>query len=197
MHRAFRSSHPAVQILFFFSVLVFGMLFFHPVFLAIAFSFAFLNSLLLRGGQALRMFFALLLPTWALVALVNTAFNHYGVTTLFTLSNGNRVTLEALLHGAAVGCMAVTAILWFSCFNAVVTSDRFLHVFGRRLPTAALLVSMTLRFIPLFIRRARQIRMSQRGIGRSGTALQNAVRTLDVLTAWSLDPRVESRVCPS
>lgn len=192
MHRAIQSCHPAVELLFFGSVLLFGMVFYHPVLLGVAFVCALADSLLLRGGQTLRLFFSLLLPTWLLVVLVNTAFNHYGVTALFTLPGGNRITLEALVHGAAVGGMVVTVFLWFSCCSAVITSDRFLHVFGRRLPTAALLVSMTLRFIPLYIRRMRVIRQAQKGVGQTGGALRSGVRTLGILTTWSLENAVET-----
>ena len=192
MLRAFCACHPAVNMLFFVIVLLFGMVFYHPVLLGIAFIGAFANGLLFCGRQTLRRFGTFLLPTWALVALVNTLFNHYGVTTLFFLPGGNRVTLEAVCHGLAVGGMAVTVFLWFTCYNAVVTSDKFLHVFGRRLPTAALLVSMTLRFLPLYTRRLRTIRTAQKGIGGASQGIRGAVHSLSILTTWSLENAVET-----
>ena len=192
MPRAFCACHPAVNMLFFAIVLLFGMMFYHPVLLGIAFAGAFVCSLLLCGRQTLRRFAAFLLPTWALVALVNTLFNHYGVTTLFFLPGGNRVTLEAVCHGLAVGGMAVTVFLWFTCYNAVVTSDKFLHGFGKRLPTTALLVSMTLRVLPLYARRLQMIRTAQRGIGGQTQGVRGAVHTLGILTTWSLENAVET-----
>ena len=191
MRRAFHGCHPAVNVLFFFVVLLFGMLFYHPVLLGIAFACAFACSVLFCGGKTLRQFGTFLLPTWLLVALVNTAFNHYGVTTLWTLPGGNRITLEAISHGLAVGGMVVTVFLWFTCYNAVVTSDKFLHVFGARLPTAALLVSMTLRFIPLCTRRLHKIRLSQKGVG-GASGIRGAIRALGILTTWSLENAIET-----
>ena len=192
MHRAFHGCHPAVNLLYFLLVLLFGMLFYHPVLLGIALICALSCSILFCGGKSLRRFFTFLLPTWVLVALVNTAFNHYGVTTLLTLPGGNRITLEAISHGLAVGGMVVTVFLWFTCYNAVVSIDKFLHVFGTRLPTAALLASMTLRFIPLFSDRMKKIRTAQKGVGGSTRGLSGAVHTLSILTTWSLENAVET-----
>ena len=191
MYRAFHSCHPAVNMLYFLIVLLFGMLFYHPVLLGIAFICAFSCSMLFCGSKTLRRFVTFLLPTWVLVALVNTLFNHYGVTTLFLLPGGNRVTLEAVCHGLAVGGMVVTVLLWFTCDNAVVTTDRFLHVFGTRLPTAALLVSMTLRFLPLYARRLQKIRAAQTGVAGAG-GVRGAVHALGILTTWSLENAVET-----
>ena len=191
-HRTFQDCHPAVNMLYFFVVLLFGMLFYHPVLLGIAFVCSFSCSVLFCGEKTLRQLVTFLLPTWVLVALINTLFNHYGVTTLFALPGGNRVTLEAICHGLAVGGMAVTVFLWFTCYNAVVTNDKFLHVFGKRLPTAALLVSMTLRFLPLYTRRFHAVQRAQQGIGVRTQGLRGAVHALGILTTWSLENAVET-----
>lgn len=191
MQTAFQSSHPTVNFLFFISVIVYGMLFWHPVLLCIAFLASLSYNLFLRGRNSAKVTVAFLLPTLVFVTLVNTLFAHYGVTVLYTLPNGNRITLEALLYGLAAGCMVVTVFLWFSCYNAVVTTDKFLYLFGKRLPTAALLISMTLRFIPLFARRLRKIEQAQKGIGNAdGNRLKNAVRSLSILVTWSLENAV-------
>ena len=171
MRSAFANSHPALNFLFFGSVVAFGMVFFHPVFLGVSFVAALLYSVRLRGRGALK-WMRFLLPTLLIVVFLGAAFNHYGVTTLFVLSNGNRVTLESIVHAFATGGMVLTVFLWFTCYDAVVTTDKFLHVFGRVFPTGALLVSMTLRFIPLLTRRMRRIFDGQKGIGYSGGKLR-------------------------
>ena len=191
MRSAFAGSHPALNFLFFASVVAFGMLFFHPALLGISFAAALSYSICLRGRGMLKTLFCFLLPTLLFVVLLGAAFNHYGITTLFTLSNGNRVTLEAIVHGFATGGMVLTVFLWFVCYNAVVTTDKFLHVFARAFPTGALLVSMTLRFVPLLTRRMRKILEAQRGIGYGGGKLRGGLHALSILITWSLENAVD------
>lgn len=191
MRSAFSKSHPVLNFLFFGSVVAFGMVFFHPVFLGISFVASLAYSVRLRGRGTLRLF-RFLMPTLLVVVFLGAAFNHYGVTTLFVLSNGNRVTLEAIVHSFATGGMVLTVFLWFTCYDAVVTSDKFLHVFGRIFPTGALLVSMTLRFIPLLTRRMRKIFEGQKGIGNgNGGKLRNSLHALSILVTWSLENAVD------
>ncbi len=190
MRSAFANSHPALNFLFFGSVVAFGMVFFHPVFLGVSFVAALLYSVRLRGRGTLRMM-RFLLPTLLVVVFIGAAFNHFGVTTLFVLSNGNRVTLESIVHAFATGGMVLTVFLWFTCYDAVVTSDKFLHVFGRVFPTGALLVSMTLRFIPLLTKRMRKIFEGQKGIGYSGGKLRGSLHALSILVTWSLENAVD------
>ncbi|MBQ7542202.1 MAG: energy-coupling factor transporter transmembrane protein EcfT [Clostridia bacterium] len=193
MRSAFAGSHPALNFLFFASVVAFGMVFFHPVFLGISFAAAFAYGVRLRGRRMLKTVFCLLLPTLLFVVLLGAAFNHYGVTTLFVLPNGNRVTLESIVHSLVTGGMVLTVFLWFVCYNAVVTTDKFLHVFGRAFPTGALLVSMTLRFLPIMRRRMQRIFEAQRGIGRGeGGRLRNGLHALSILVTWSLEGAVDT-----
>ncbi len=39
-------------------------------------------------------------------------------------------------------------IQWFSCYNKVMTSDKFIYLFGRLIPALSLILSMALRFVP-------------------------------------------------
>lgn len=80
-----------------------------------------------------------------------------GVTPLFYLSNGNAVTKEALTFGFYASVMFSAVILWFECFNVVMTSDKLLCLFGRLSPSVSLLLSMALRFVPKFGRKIRSI----------------------------------------
>ena len=192
MHSGLKSAHPAAGMLYFVSVLAFSMQFFHPVLLGLSFCGALLYSLRLRGRATGRLFGRVLLPTLLFVTLINTAFDHYGITTLFTLPGGNRITLETLVYGFVTGAMVVTVFLWFTCYNEIITTDKFLFLFGRILPTGALLMSMTLRFIPLFYRRLQDVHRAQRGIGAVQRGrLRSAMRTLSILITWSLENAVE------
>lgn len=91
-----------------------------------------------------------------LTALTNPIFSHNGVTELFFL-NGNPVTLEALVYGIYLGAVITSVLIWFMCYNTVITSDKFLCLFGALIPKAALIISMALRLIPQFIRNDSEI----------------------------------------
>ena len=69
---------------------------------------------------------------WATPA--NLAFNHEGATILAYLPSGNPLTLESIVYGLSAAVMMASVILWFSCYNAVMTSDKFAYLFGRVIP---------------------------------------------------------------
>ena len=145
---AFSACHPLVNFLYFGMVLVFSMFFMHPVCLAASLAAALAYALYLRGGRALRRDLLLILPLVLLTALLNPAFNHQGMTILAYFPNGNPLTGESLWYGLAAGTMVAAVILWFVCYNAVMTSDKFVYLFGRVIPSLSLVLSMTLRFVP-------------------------------------------------
>ncbi len=85
------------------------------------------------------------------MALLNPMFNHYGVTMLYYVkSSGNWITLEALVYGVVLGAVMFVVIQWFSCYNKVMTTDKFIYLFGRIIPALSLILSMALRFVPRF-----------------------------------------------
>ena len=86
----------------------------------------------------------------ALAALVNPAFNHEGATILTYLPSGNPLTMESMFYGVAAAVMLASVVLWFSSYNEVMTSDKFVYLFGRIIPALSLVLSMALRFIPKF-----------------------------------------------
>ena len=66
------------------------------------------------------------------------------------LKNGNPLTLESILYGLAAGIMLVSVLNWFSCYQVVMTSDKFIYLFGKVIPAMSLIFSMVLRFVPKF-----------------------------------------------
>ena len=78
-------------------------------------------------------------PLLLFSAVLNPLFNHEGATILTYLPDGNPLTLESMLYGVSAAAMMVTVILWFSCYNSVMTSDKFLYLFGRVIPALSLL----------------------------------------------------------
>ena len=146
----FSRFHPVINFLYFSCAIVCAMVFMHPLCLGVSLCCAFTYSIYLNGRKAIKFNFIFLLPMLLVMAIVNPAFNHEGETILIYLRNGNPLTLESILYGAAAAAMIVAVIAWFSCYNAVMTSDKFIYLFGRVIPSLSLILSMVFRFVPRF-----------------------------------------------
>lgn len=138
-----------------------------------------------RGGHlwTLALFFG--------IALLNPLTYHNGVTVLFVL-NGNPITLEALFYGLAAAGMIVAVMYWFRCFSCIMTSDRLMYLLGGISPRLALLLSMTLRYVPLFGAQAKKIQHSQRALGlykddNIVDSFRGGLRVFSVMVTWTLE----------
>ncbi|GKU76205.1 energy-coupling factor transporter transmembrane component T [Paenibacillus sp. L3-i20] len=195
---SFSSYHPVVNIIYFALVLMFSMVFMHLYMQGIALISAVLYAVLLNGRRAIRFNLVYMLPLLLVMAVLNPVFNHAGVTILFYLKNGNPITLESILFGAAAACMFVTVLIWFSCYNAVMTSDKFIYLFGKIMPALSLILSMVLRFVPRYIAQLKVISYAQKSIGRDvsqGSLLNRArqgLTILSIMTTWALENAIET-----
>ena len=198
MGDAFSRYHPLVNFLFFALVLAYSMVLMHPVCLAVSLTGALVYAGELGGRRALAGHLKFALPVLLLAAIVNPAFNHAGVTILTYLPSGNPLTLESILYGLAAGAMLCAVVLWFVCFNAVITSDKFVYLFGRVIPALSLVLSMTLRFVPLFRRQLEVVRQAQFCIGRDASCgsvwqrVRRAVTIFSIMVTWALENAIET-----
>lgn len=194
----FSSYHPTINFLYFGLVLLFSMFFMHPVCLMISLTGALTYNIYLNGRKAVRFSLLYMLPMMLMAALVNPAFNHEGATILTYLPSGNPLTLESILYGLAAAAMMAAVILWFSCYNAVMTSDKFVYLFGRIIPALSLVLSMTLRFVPKFKAQLHIVSEAQRCVGRdvaSGSLFQrihNAVMLVSIMLTWAMENAIET-----
>lgn len=195
---AFSQYHPLVNFSYFFFVLAYTMFFMHPLCLFISFSGAFAWSVCLNGKKAWRFNLLVLLPMLFLVALINPLFNHQGITVLSYLPDGNPLTLESILYGVAAASMLAAVICWFSCFNAIITSDKFVYLFGRIIPALSLILAMVLRFVRKFKAQIQVVSTAQRCVGRdvrSGSLwqrLRHALRIFSIMITWTLESSIET-----
>ncbi len=195
---AFSSYHPAVNFLYFGLVLFFTMCFLHPACLLLSLAAALRYAVCLNGRRAVRRSLRYLLPAALLAALINPAFNHQGTTILTYLPSGNPLTLESIVYGLAAAALLSAVVTWFSCYTAVMTSDKFVYLFGRVIPALSLVLSMALRFVPRFQVQARAVSQAQRCVGRDvsdGSLLQrlrNGVTILSILLTWCLENALET-----
>ena len=103
-----------------------------------------------------------------------------------------------MLYGAAAAVMLASVVLWFSSYNEVMTSDKFVYLFGRVIPALSLVLSMSLRFIPKFKAQMQTVSEAQACIGRdtkNGSVLRrvgNAVKIFSTLVTWSLENAIET-----
>ena len=197
MRDAFSHCHPAVNFFYFTVVILCGMFFLHPIFLAISLLSSFAYSIYLNGAGAVRFNFLYMLPAMLLFALLNPVFNHAGATILVYV-NDNPITTESIVYGFAAAAMFFAVIVWFSCYNAIMTSDKFIYLFGRVVPALSLVLSMVLRLVPRFKAQARAISHAQKCIGRdvsNGNILRrarNGLRILSILTTWALENAIDT-----
>ena len=195
---AFSGYHPIINFLYYALVLLFSMCLMHPVYLAISLTGALAYDIYLKGRKAVRFAVMGLLPMAVIAALVNPAFNHEGQTMLTYLPSGNPLTLESILYGVAAAVMLASVVLWFSSYNEVMTSDKFVYLFGRMIPALSLVLSMALRFIPKFKAQMEVVSEAQSCIGRdtkTGSVIRrvgNAVKIFSIMVTWSLENAIET-----
>lgn len=200
MRDAFSRCHPLLNFYYFAVVLGFTMFVQHPVFLALSFVGGTCYAVCLKGWKdTLKMNVLFTFPLLLITALTNPLFNHYGVTPLVYIeSSGNWVTLEAFVYGLVLGCVMFIVIGWFSCYNKVMTSDKFVYLFGRVIPSLSLLLSMALRFVPVFAAQMKVIRNGQKCVGMdvsNGKYLKKALyglNLLSILVTWALENAIET-----
>ena len=187
----FSSFHPIVGLLFFVLVLGFTMFFMHPVCLGISLVCALAYSARLEGGRTLVGQMRYMLPLLLFTALLNPLFNHQGATVLFQLPNGSSITLEAVAYGGAAAGMLLAVVVWFRCFGAVITSDKFLYLFGRISPSLSLLLSMAFRFVPRFRTHMQDVSRAQPDAG-GAQKLRGVLLAFSATVTWALENAMET-----
>lgn len=188
---AYERIHPAVLVLYFLSVTIPAMFSLNPLLLIPAFAGAVFFLLLAEPEPPkLRTVLWLALLT-VLIIVINPLFSHRGQTELFFL-NGHAITLEALLYGVRNAFCVLTVLLWCRIFNRIVSSEKLLALLGKTFPKTALLLSSSLRLVPLLRCRAASMRDTQQELGLYGNGemsdrLTGGARVFSMLVTWSLD----------
>lgn len=192
---AFARCHPAVNFAFFLGAIGCAVVIQHPAYLTVGITSGVCYYLLLHGRKGVKNILAML-PIFLILTLANPLFNTYGERVLFRYF-GKPYTLEALRYGLAIGGIFLEMLLWFGCYNAVLTSDKFTALFGNLIPALSLLLVMVLRLIPNLMRKAAQIAGARKSIGKGATGgdtnrekLEDGMSILGALTSWALEGSV-------
>ena len=198
MSKAFYKYHPFINFYYFTFVIVCSMFFTHPAFILISLILSFVYSIYLLWKKSIKFNIIGLFPLLIFMAMLNPMFNHAGVTILWYLKDGNPMTLESIIYGIIAASMFISVIMWFSCYNEIMTSDKFIYIFGKIIPKLSLIFSMVLRFVPKFKNQIKVISNGQKAIGRDmsqGNIIRrakNGIKILSILVTWALEDAIET-----
>lgn len=194
--KGFESFHPAVLFLYYVLVVGISMVSLHPMVLAASVIGGFLLFGAMKGIREVLKEIGFFFSLFLLMSLANPLFVHDGEHILFFM-NDNPVTLEAMLYGMASAVMIISVLLWCKCYSEILTTDKFLYLFGKLIPKLGLILSMAFRFIPLFKTQIKKINQSQKTMGLYASPgipdkVGGGLRVFDCLLSWSMENSVET-----
>lgn len=195
MRDKFAYYHPVINFTFFIVAIVCGMILLHPAFLACSLVLSVTYYLTAKGRQGWKFVLGMV-PLLLVLSLINPLFNTYGEHVIFHYMGGRPYTLEALGYGMALASMMVSVLMWFACYNAVMTSDKFLYLFGKMAPSVTLILTMVLRLVPSYKNKVIQLNGARRCIGKGSDTgsrkerMEHSMVLLSTLTSWALEGSV-------
>jgi energy-coupling factor transport system permease protein len=197
MEHRFEHFHPAVIFLFYVGALSLLMLMLHPLFLAGGFIVVLLLNIIQGHFESLKRWTFLMVSMVVFILILTPLFNERGRYVLFEIGN-HRVTLEAVTYGGMTALSIISVIALFVSYNEVMTPNKLLFLFSKLLPQFAVLLMLTLRFIPLMRRRLAEIAAVQgsKGIsvtqGRLKDKSKNGLLYVQVLLTYSLEEAIQT-----
>ena len=187
--------HPAVSAVYFLCVISVSMFSKNPVITASGLLGSVLLFPFLCDAETVAKTFGGLAVSAAVITVVNPFISHNGLTALFRIFNVT-VSLEALLYGVNFAVIFSSVIIWGMCMNAVMQSEKTTYLIGSVAPKTAMVLSMSLRFIPLFAEKARRISRARKALGlaegEGRSKLGYASKNFSALIGWSLENSVET-----
>jgi len=188
--RAFGDYNPIAVFFCFAGILGVVMFAMEPVLLLLALLGGVVYACFLEGRRWLKslLFYGGL---FVVITLLNPVFNHRGATVLLVV-NDNPITLEAIRYGALFAVMLIDVLIWFHSFTLVMTTDKLLYLFGSVSPKLALILSMVLRYVPLYREQAKKTADAQTVLGLYGEdsipeRIRGSLRVFSVMVTWALE----------
>lgn len=126
-----------------------------------------------------------------IMTVINPIFSHNGMTVLFFV-NDTPITMESIVYGAVRGMCVVTSLYLFMLFSDIMTRDKLLYVLGKLSPQAALVMSMSIRYVTLLRDRFKKIKDAQMAIGLYADGdifcrIKGDLRVFSILVTWALE----------
>ena len=186
----FKDYNPITITVYFLSVSTVTMFCMNPVLLL----FSLLGALMLwfkRNGIKNAKTQGYVLLMFVILSLLNPLVSHNGVTILFVM-NDNPITLEALVYGIVTATMITAVIYWFRSYTDIMTGDKLLYVFSGISPRLAMILTMSLRFVPLYSKQSERVDDTQKAMGLYKEdniidTVKGKLRVFYVMLGWALE----------
>lgn len=198
MQGKFYEYHPIISFLFFVIIIAFSMFVLHPVFLGISLVSSVTYSTMLNGRKAIKFNILYMLPTMIIAVLINALTNRKGTTSIIQITDNITITYEALMFGIAAAVMILCVICWFSCYNKIITTDKFIYLFGKSIPSVSLVLSMIFRLVPRIKYQFKKTSSAQKYLGydiSNGNIvkrLKSLVKIVSIVMSWALENSIET-----
>ncbi len=198
MQGRFYEYHPVICFLFFIITIAFSMFVLHPVFLIISLACSVTYSTILNGKRAIKFNILYMLPTMIVAVIINALTNRRGTTVIMQITDNITITYEALMFGIAAAVMIACVICWFSCYNKIMTTDKFIYLFGKWIPSVSLVFSMIFRLVPRFKSQFKKTADAHKYLGYdiySGNMvkrLKSLIKIVSVVMTWALENSIET-----
>lgn len=186
----FARLHPLVNIIYFAGVIGITMFQMHPIMIGISLICSLIYFFFLKREKGIK-YVGMIAVVIVVSAFINPMFSHKGMTLLFYLPTGNPVTLESIIYGVAAAVILGTVLIWFACFNKVMTKDKMLAGIGSIMPHVATLITMVCGFVPKYIGKSREIHRANKAMGANYKGIRNKLKSqmkeFSMTTTWALE----------
>ena len=197
MGYGFSSIHPLPSFLYYIGAIILTMTFYHPIFLFAGLLILTSINLIQDKGKKLKSYSKFYLFMAIIIVIMNPIISSRGETVLFYIFD-KVITLESFLYGICTMLSLISIMILFLSYNMIITDDKFMYLFSGILPKTSFLVMMTMRFVPLFKRRAEEIAIVQKLKGGEThknsfkDKLKEGMQTLNILVTWSLEEAIQT-----
>jgi energy-coupling factor transport system permease protein len=193
----FERFHPFVTFAYYTGTLSLFIIMLHPLFLMIGLLIILAVNYVKDRLRGVARWLLFMITTGLFIMIMNPLFNQRGLHVLFRVSH-HRITLEAVVYGATNALLVITVMALFVSYNEVMTPNKLLYLFSKFLPQFAVLLMLTLRFIPLMRRRLAEISAIQMSKGLSiahgpwKEKIQTSMLYVQVLLVHSLEEALQT-----
>ncbi|MBR6337053.1 MAG: energy-coupling factor transporter transmembrane protein EcfT [Ruminococcus sp.] len=190
MIRSIEDSNPIVTLFFFAYTAGLTMFLPYPPLIVISLIGAAAYFASVRGERKGSFtLFAVIL--FLLLVIANSLVSHKGQTVLLFI-NSRPITLESFYFGLNSALMIIAALYWFRTLTFVFTSDKLIYLTSVLSKDLSLIISMSVRFVPLFTRQRKKIKETQLAMGLYNDdslthEIRSNIRIFSILITWALE----------
>ncbi len=181
-----QKTHPFALFFYFLSQITITMIFFNPIIILISLAGILLFKILSTSFKGI--FFYIIF--FVILALSTPLFTHKGGTVLFYL-NGSPITYEAFIYGLLSASLILSVFMWLTTMNFYISHDKIIYLIGKVAPKTALLISISLHFIPNFIKKGKEI-YSYQNLFNSKYKIKNISNSFLALISQSLENSIQT-----